>query len=118
MSMEVMVGNFGVTDVDAPDREFDLVEFTSLPCDHGKSKSNKTDHGFELKEGEKVVDVKFWKELEKSGSHWCVPGTQTAVAVARMSNTLDFLLSLFHCFLAVPTLPVQLPSHSPSTFFF
>ena len=36
ISMDVTVGNFGVMDVEAPHREFDLAEFTSLPCDHSK----------------------------------------------------------------------------------
>ena len=87
MSMEVMAGNFGVVDVDADEREFDLVEFTSLPHEHSKSTSAETGQIFELQDGEKVVDVMFWTKLEKSGGRWCVPGMQRGVA--RMSNTVD-----------------------------
>ena len=79
-------------DVEADAREFDLVELTSLPCEHSKSTSAETGQIFELQDGEKDVDVMFWTKLENSNECWCVPGTQRGVA--RMSNTVDASLVL------------------------
>ena len=112
VGMLVEVGSFGVLNVDE-DKPYVLVQFCSKPYIlEDKLDGDDTDQIFELKEGDNVVEVMYWKSLSirRDGGEWFTPLEQRSVV--RLQHIVEPNLNVLPVSSGNP-LPRGFPQGSP-----